>query len=263
MINHETDRVVTAGTYGDPVDPNVRGWYQDELTVGIERLITPTLTVGFKGKYRTLRNVIEDRCDLDYTVPETNYSACGLVNLGTDEPISSGHLPTCLGCDDFRVPMWHQSRARVALRQPDLSRHRALHPPVGGRQSLAPGELHLLVAARQLRRRRQPGSVWADVARDRRRLRLSPDVAQRRRQSRARSAQSFPFRRLLEHPVAIFRSACRPSPSPARRSIGRGSSMSGTARRSFSIRGGRSFGCRHTGARTCPSRIRSSSDRRS
>ena len=101
VINHEDYSFVAGGTYGDPVDPGVRGWYQDELTVGIERLITPTLTVGLKGTYRTLRNVIEDRCDLDYTAPETNYSSCGLVNLGSDEPIASGNVPTCNGWYDF------------------------------------------------------------------------------------------------------------------------------------------------------------------
>src|SRR5262249_31173591 len=65
----------------------------------IERLLTPTLTAGLKGTYRTLRNVIEDRCDLDYNVPETNYTSCGLTNPGSDEPISSGNIPTCNGLD--------------------------------------------------------------------------------------------------------------------------------------------------------------------
>jgi len=99
VINHSQYDVLGGGIYGDPVDPNLRGWYQDEATLGIERLISPTLTVGLKGTYRTLRNVVEDRCDLDYNVPETNYNSCGLMNPGTSDPIASGHIPTCNGLD--------------------------------------------------------------------------------------------------------------------------------------------------------------------
>ncbi len=99
VINHSDYDRWAGGTYGELVDQNARGWYQDELTVGIERLITPTLTVGLKGTYRALRNVLEDRCDLDYNVPETNYNSCGLSNLGSSEPIASGNIPTCNGLD--------------------------------------------------------------------------------------------------------------------------------------------------------------------
>ena len=78
----------------------MRGWYQDELTVGIERLLGPTLTVGLKGTYRTLRNVLEDRCDLDYSSPETGFSACGLMNPGLERRDSrAGTFPTCNGLD--------------------------------------------------------------------------------------------------------------------------------------------------------------------
>ena len=70
-----------------PGRPGRRAWYQDELTVGIERLLGPTLTVGLKGTYRTLRNVLEDRCDLDYNSPETDFSLCGLMNPGSSGEI--------------------------------------------------------------------------------------------------------------------------------------------------------------------------------
>jgi hypothetical protein len=99
VLNHPEFDVLQAGAYGHLVDPNMRGWYQDEATLGVERLITPTLTVGLKGTYRKLRNVIEDRCDLDYNSPETDYTFCGLVNPGSSEPIASGNIPTCNGLD--------------------------------------------------------------------------------------------------------------------------------------------------------------------
>jgi hypothetical protein len=85
--------------YGSPVDPGVRGWYQDELSVGIERLFGQTLTLGLKGTYRTLRNVLENRCDLDYNSPETDNSSCGLMNPGASGEIASGDIPTCNGLD--------------------------------------------------------------------------------------------------------------------------------------------------------------------
>jgi hypothetical protein len=99
VIGHPKADVRATGAFGDPVDPGVRGWYQDELTVGIERLLDPTLTVGLKGTYRTLRNVLEDRCDLDYNSPETGFSSCGLMNPGSSGDIASGRLPTCNGLD--------------------------------------------------------------------------------------------------------------------------------------------------------------------
>jgi hypothetical protein len=98
VIGHS--RPIVQGGAGDLVDPNMKGWYQDEATLGIERLITPTLTVGLKGTYRTLRNVVEDRGDLDYNAPETNYSQYGLMNPGSNGPIASGNIPTCNGLDD-------------------------------------------------------------------------------------------------------------------------------------------------------------------
>jgi hypothetical protein len=102
VIGHERAVVRGTGAFGPPVDPGVRGWYQDELTVGIERLLGPTLTVGLKGTYRTLRNALENRCDLDSSSPETDFSFCGLMNPGSSGDIASGNFPTCNGLDgDF------------------------------------------------------------------------------------------------------------------------------------------------------------------
>jgi hypothetical protein len=85
------------GAFGDPVDPGLKPISQDELTLGVERLIDPTVVVGVKGIYRRLLATIEDRCDLDYTQAATDYSGCGLMNPGSHEPIASGQLPGCNG----------------------------------------------------------------------------------------------------------------------------------------------------------------------
>lgn len=81
----------------DPVDAGIRAMSQDELTVGVERLLDPTLTVALKGTYRRLNDVIEDRCDLDYTSPLTDYSSCGIMNPGSSGTIAQGNLPGCDG----------------------------------------------------------------------------------------------------------------------------------------------------------------------
>ena len=60
--------------------------YQDELTLGVEKAIDPTLSVGIKGTYRTLGRTVEDRCDLDYLDPLSGGSTCALFNPGVGRP---------------------------------------------------------------------------------------------------------------------------------------------------------------------------------
>ena len=74
--------------------PRLKASYQDELTLGVEKAIDPTLSVGLKGTYRTLGRTIEDRCDLDASVAP---SSCALSNPGSDGDGASGRLPTCNG----------------------------------------------------------------------------------------------------------------------------------------------------------------------
>src|SRR5678815_3608089 len=53
---HESYRTDgTGGPMGVPVDSHVVSPYQDELTIGIERSVGSTLTLGLKGPYRRLR----------------------------------------------------------------------------------------------------------------------------------------------------------------------------------------------------------------
>jgi outer membrane receptor protein involved in Fe transport len=96
---HETS-IWQGGTYGEIADPSLKPISQDELTLGVERLLNPTLVVGVKGIYRKLHAAIEDRCDLDYSSPDTDYNGCGLMNPGSHEPIASGHIPGCNGLYD-------------------------------------------------------------------------------------------------------------------------------------------------------------------
>jgi len=90
---------IRGGAFGDLVDTGLTGIHQDEYTIGVERLLGPTLTVGLKGTYRTLRNVIEDRCDLDYNAPVNNGTSCAIMNPGSSGPIARGAVPGCNGLD--------------------------------------------------------------------------------------------------------------------------------------------------------------------
>ena len=72
--------------------------YQDELTLGVEKALDPTLSIGLKGTYRTLGRTVEDRCDLDGSSPlNPTGSTCALFNPGGDGPAASGQFPTCNG----------------------------------------------------------------------------------------------------------------------------------------------------------------------
>jgi hypothetical protein len=82
------------------VDEGLKGGYQDELTIGIERLLGPTLSVAVKGTYRRLGRAIEDRCDLDYGRPETNFNSCAIINPGSNGRIARGEIPGCNVLDD-------------------------------------------------------------------------------------------------------------------------------------------------------------------
>src|SRR5262249_49505224 len=90
-------QLIQVGSYvGEPVDPGLHRAYPDELTVGFEKAIDTTLSVGVKGSYRELGSVIEDRCDLD---PSTSpYGAsCALANPGSSGPVARGFYATCDG----------------------------------------------------------------------------------------------------------------------------------------------------------------------
>jgi hypothetical protein len=96
---------------GEPVDgwtngvkngtPLTKASYQDELTIGVEKALDPTLSLGLKGTYRTLGRTVEDRCDLNGALaPNT----CALFNPGGDGQAASGEFPTCNGSADPTDP---------------------------------------------------------------------------------------------------------------------------------------------------------------
>jgi Carboxypeptidase regulatory-like domain/TonB-dependent Receptor Plug Domain len=98
VIGHERAFVSVTGV-AEPVDAGLKGIYQDELTLGVERLLAPTLSVGIKGTYRRIGRGIEDRCDLDYNQPENNYYSCAIVNLGSNGKFARGDFQACNGLD--------------------------------------------------------------------------------------------------------------------------------------------------------------------
>ncbi|HTY40734.1 MAG TPA: TonB-dependent receptor [Thermoanaerobaculia bacterium] len=97
VVKHP-DPLITGNDYATPVDAGLKGIYQDELTVGFERALTPTLAVGLKGTYRSLGRTIEDRCDLNPTL--NDYNSCAIANPGSSGRYARGDVPTCNGLDD-------------------------------------------------------------------------------------------------------------------------------------------------------------------
>jgi len=77
--------------------PRLKASYQDEATIGVEKALDPTLSIGLKGTYRTLGRTIEDRCDLDYLDPLSNGSTCALSNPGSQGNGASGLISSCNG----------------------------------------------------------------------------------------------------------------------------------------------------------------------
>jgi hypothetical protein len=91
-------RTVQVGSFeGEPVDAGMKAPYQDEFTLGIEKALDPTLSIGLKGTYRSLGRTVEDRCDLDYTSPLTQFNSCAIFNPGSNGPAANGSFPTCNG----------------------------------------------------------------------------------------------------------------------------------------------------------------------
>jgi hypothetical protein len=89
-------RFLQVGSFaGEPVDPALKAPYQDELTLGVEKALDPTLSIGMKGTYRTLGRTVEDRCDLDPSDPLALNNSCAIMNPGSGSPISNGTILTC------------------------------------------------------------------------------------------------------------------------------------------------------------------------
>jgi hypothetical protein len=120
VFGHETHDVGRQG-FGTVVDGDLDPFAQDELTVGIERLLNPSLTLGLKASYRRLSSAIEDRCDLDYSAPENNGSSCAITNPGSDGRWASGDFHSCDGLDDYNN-CWNGTPMYPAPRMPEISR---------------------------------------------------------------------------------------------------------------------------------------------
>ena len=88
---------------GEPVDPGIKAAYQDEFTIGVEKAIDPTLSVGLKGTYRSLGRTIEDRCDLNYATNPTG-SSCALMNPGATGPENPGATGAYGSCNNYAAP---------------------------------------------------------------------------------------------------------------------------------------------------------------
>ena len=91
-------------TDNPPVDSNLGGNYQDELTLALEKLLDPTFSIALKGTYRRVGRAVEDRCDLDYNQPENNHSSCAIINPGSGGRYARGDFVACTGLNgDFNT----------------------------------------------------------------------------------------------------------------------------------------------------------------
>jgi hypothetical protein len=98
VIGHETP-FFQGGATTEPVQPGLKGIYQDEYSAGFDMLLDPTFSVGMKGTYRNLGRTIEDRCDLNGNVAATNFNTCAIINPGSSDPLATGDIPGCNGLD--------------------------------------------------------------------------------------------------------------------------------------------------------------------
>ncbi|MCG3195223.1 MAG: Protein oar [Thermoanaerobaculia bacterium] len=69
------------------VPGDLKGMFQDEITLGVEVEAMKSLAVGLRGVYRSLGRALEDRCDRDDPIvgsafPPDGYGKCAFVNPG-------------------------------------------------------------------------------------------------------------------------------------------------------------------------------------
>jgi hypothetical protein len=98
VFGHESPDVTFSVTK-PPADSGIGGSFEDELTLGVEKAIDPTLSVAVKGTYRRLGRAIENRCDLNPEAEGNNGSSCAFMNPGSDGMYASGDFHSCNGLD--------------------------------------------------------------------------------------------------------------------------------------------------------------------
>ena len=98
VIGHQQPHI-QGGLFAEPHDQGLKGIYQDEFTVGVEKLIDPSFSIGLKGEYRKFGRAVEDRCDADYSAPENNGNTCVITNPGGSGTYGSGNFTGCNGLD--------------------------------------------------------------------------------------------------------------------------------------------------------------------
>jgi outer membrane receptor protein involved in Fe transport len=91
---------VQGGTFAEPHDASLKGIYQDEFTIGFEKLIDPTFSVAIKGEYRRFGRAVEDRCDADVSAPENAGNSCVITNPGGSGIYATGQFTGCTGLDN-------------------------------------------------------------------------------------------------------------------------------------------------------------------
>ena len=202
--NAPRGRLIQVGSFaGEPVDPSLKAPYQDEYTLGVEKALDPTLSVGLKGTYRSLGRTVEDRCDLDYNDPQPTGSSCAIFNPGSTASVQNGGITSCdssvnpadPNAGQCGLPSVAVGPAKRIFRGIELTARKQFSQTLWAQASYL-----VLDPARQLLgrdpRRRRP-----DGPRHQRGLRLQPVPDERLRQPRARPAAPVPVGRGLDGAV--------------------------------------------------------------
>lgn len=88
---------IEPGVVNAVVDPNIRRMYQDEAQVGVSHRLASSTSVEMRGVYRRLGRAIDDRCDLDTSVYDSD---CAIINPGSGGAFASGRFFYCTNLDD-------------------------------------------------------------------------------------------------------------------------------------------------------------------
>ncbi len=245
VLNHGKP-FVQGGAFTEPSDAGLKGIYQDEFTLGVEKLLDPTLSIGLKGTYRNLGRAIEDRCDLDYNSPINNFNSCAIMNPGSSgctpratSPAVRASMATrrpCRACPPSLPPHAFIAASRSWAASPS-PRASGCRPPTCSRHSGA------TTTARSARgaARRTPGSTPTTITSSS----STTTTASSSSTGRTTSAWTWPTRLRSSSSSAFRRSF-----APALRSTSRGTSTRATARKSCSCRAATRRGSRRSTTRT-------------
>ena len=178
------------------IDAGMKAAYQDEFTIGVDKAIDSTFTLGAKYIYRTLGRTIENLYDIDPSDPATGNRYGAIFNPGGSGPAASGQYLSCNWSENptdpaagiCGLPGVPSGPARRLFRGLEVMARKQ----VGTRSGLRP--ITCSPAYGGTTRGPSAPSNWRDQPRNQLRFRLLPVRQQRLWKPGARPAARFPAR---------------------------------------------------------------------